>query len=67
MQHENAKQYQANNEIEKQKDLQRKKLENLDKALDKIRMKYGEEAVVRGGHYAGKERNEKNHPVLKGH
>lgn len=46
---------------------QRKKHEDLDKALDKIRQKYGKEAVVRGGQYAGKERNEKNHPVLKGH
>lgn len=47
--------------------LQKKKHEDLDKALDKIRQKYGREAVVRGGQYAGKERNEKNHPVFKGH
>jgi len=45
----------------------KKKLENLDKALDKIRQKYGQDAVVRGGQYANQERNEKNHPVLKGH
>ena len=51
----------------KKKMQQRKKHEDLDKALEKIRQKYGKEAVVRGGQYAGKERNEKNHPVLKGH
>ena len=66
MQYEVAGRNQPNSNKEKQKELQRKKLESLDKALDKIRMKYGKEAVVRGGHYAGKERNEKNHPVLKG-
>lgn len=47
--------------------IHKKKQEKLDQALDKIRLKYGDEAVVRGGQYAGKERNEKNHPVLKGH
>ena len=47
--------------------LQKKKHEDLDKALDKIRKKYGNEAVVRGGQYGSKERNEKNHSVLKGH
>ena len=51
----------------KQKHLQRKRYEDLDKALDKIRQKYGQEAVVRGGRYVNQERNEKNHPVLKGH
>ena len=52
---------------EKEKHLQRKKFEDLDKALDKIRQKYGQDAVVRGGQYGNQERNEKNHPVLKGH
>lgn len=51
----------------KQKSLQRKKFEDLDKALDKIRQKYGHDAVVRGGQYGNQKRNEKNHPVLKGH
>lgn len=51
----------------KENNLQRKKFEDLDKALDKIRQKYGKEAVVRGGQYDSKERNEKNHPVFKGH
>ena len=51
----------------KQNNLQRKKFEDLDKALDKIRQKYGQDAVVRGGQYGNQERNEKNHPVLKGH
>ena len=46
--------------------LHSKKHEELDKALDKIRQKYGNEAVVRGGQYVSKERNEKNHPVLQG-
>ena len=46
--------------------LHTKKHEELDKALDKIRQKYGNEAVVRGGQYGNKERNEKNHPVLQG-
>ena len=50
-----------------QKHLQKKKFEDLDKALDKIRQKYGQDAVVRGGQYGNQERNEKNHPVLKGH
>ena len=45
----------------------KKKHEDLDRALDKIRKKYGDEAVVRGGQYGNKERNEKNHPVFKGH
>lgn len=44
----------------------RKKHEELDKALDIIRKKYGNEAVVRGGQYGNQERNTKNHPVLKG-
>lgn len=52
---------------QKQKYLQRKKFEDLDKALDKIRKKYGQDAVVRGGQYGNQERNEKNHSVLKGH
>lgn len=43
-----------------------KKHEELDKALDMIRKKYGNEAVVRGGQYGSQERNTKNHPVLKG-
>ena len=51
----------------KQNNLQRKKFEDLDKALDKIRQKYGHDAVVRGGQYGNQERNEKNHSVLKGH
>ena len=55
------------NENKKEKSLQRKKFEDLDKALDKIRQKYGQDAVVRGGQYANQERDEKNHPVLKGH
>lgn len=55
------------NEKKKEKNLQRKKFEDLDKALDKIRQKYGQDAVVRGGQYANQERDEKNHPVLKGH
>lgn len=50
-----------------QKNMQRKKFEDLDKALDKIRQKYGQDAVVRGGQYGNQERNEKNHPVLKGY
>lgn len=45
---------------------QNKKHEELDKALDKIRKKYGNEAVIRGGLYGNKERRTKNHPVLKG-
>ncbi len=44
-----------------------KKQEKLDIALDKIRKKYGSDAVVRGGYYDSKERNKKNHPVPKGH
>ena len=43
------------------KHLQNKKHENLDKALDKIRQKYGDDAIVRGsvmqtdiGIYSGK-------------
>jgi len=57
-----------NMQIEKKENnLQRKKFEDLDKALDKIRQKYGQDAVVRGGQYGNQERNEKNHPVLKGH
>ena len=67
MQYEVTGRHQPNSNKEKQKELQRKKLESLDKALDKIRMKYGEDAVVRGGQYGNQERNEKNHPVLKGH
>lgn len=55
------------NAEKKEKHLQRKKFEDLDKALDKIRQKYGQDAVVRGGKYVNQERNEKNHPVLKGH
>ena len=50
-----------------QKHLQKKKFEDLAKALAKIRQKYGQDAVVRGGQYGNQERNEKNHPVLKGH
>lgn len=48
-------------------DLQRKKFEDLDKALDIIRQKYGQDAVVRGGQYGNQERDKKNHSVLKGH
>ncbi|MGN1266695.1 MAG: DNA polymerase IV, partial [Dorea sp.] len=54
-------QYEQKNSISKNK-----KHEELDKALDKIRKKYGNEAVIRGGQYSGKERNRKNHSVLKG-
>ncbi len=43
-----------------------KRHEELDKALDKIREKYGKGAVIRGGQYGNKERDTKNHPVLKG-
>ncbi len=43
-----------------------KKHEELDKALDKIRKKYGTDAVVRGGQYATKERDTNNHSVLNG-
>ena len=66
MQYEIEKQNQKQ-QNESKSILQKKKHEDLDKALDKIRRKYGNEAVVRGGQYGSKERNEKNHPVLKGH
>lgn len=49
----------------KKKVAKNKKHEELDKALDMIRKKYGNEAVVRGGQYGSQERNTKNHPVLK--
>ena len=49
------------------KNLNKEKFEKLDKALDKIRQKYGEEAVIRGGHYGNQERSEKNHAVFKGY
>ena len=39
-----------------QKHLQKKKFEDLDKALDKIRQKYGQDAVVRGGQYVRRRR-----------
>ena len=51
---------------QKKKISHNKKHEELDKALDKIRKKYGNEAVIRGGLYGTKERITKNHPVLKG-
>lgn len=67
MQYDVKRKNEEYNTEKKEKHLQRKKFEDLDKALDKIRQKYGQDAVVRGGQYANQERNEKNHPVLKGH
>lgn len=58
-------QYDAN--LQKDKGDTKKKFEDVDKALDKIRQKYGQNAVVRGGQYGNQERNKKNHPVLKGY
>ena len=67
MQYQMGRENKEHNSEKQENSLQRKKFEDLDKALDKIRQKYGKEAVVRGGQYVSKERNENNHPVLKGH
>ena len=67
IQYDSKQKNKEDNTENKEKNLQRKKFEDLDKALDKIRKKYGHDAVVRGGQYGNQERNEKNHPVLKGH